>query len=55
LLRAAATSEERAIAALRGLIEELRVTMFAVGARTVGHLTPSMLFELDGPILPAEE
>lgn len=55
LLRAAATSEERAVAALRGLIEELRLTMFAVGARTVDQLNPSLLFELDGPILGAEE
>ncbi len=55
LLRAAAESEDRAVDALRAVIEELRVTMFAVGAAHLGELTSSLLFELDAPLLPRNE
>lgn len=54
LLRAAAESETQAVAALRGVVEELRVTMFAVGAARVADLTPRLLFELDAPLLSQE-
>ncbi len=54
LLRAAAESEEQAVEALRMVIEELRVTMFAVGAGRMSELTSNLLFELDAPLLPGE-
>jgi isopentenyl-diphosphate delta-isomerase len=51
LLRAAAESEERAHAVLGAVIDELRVTMFAVGASEPSELTSTLLFDLDAPLL----
>lgn len=54
LLRAAAESEDQAVEELRSVIEELRVTMFAVGAVSLNELTSNQLFELDAPLLQQE-
>lgn len=54
LLRAAAEGEEQAVNALRTLIQELRVTMFAIGAAMVSDVTSNLLFELDAPLLTRE-
>lgn len=55
LLRAAAESEARAVDALGAVVEELCVTMFAVGAAQLRELTSTLLFELDAPLLSRNE
>jgi len=51
LLRAAAESEERAFEALQTALDELRVAMFAAGAPLLSALDPSLLIDLDAPLL----
>ncbi|MEJ7652903.1 MAG: alpha-hydroxy-acid oxidizing protein [Chloroflexia bacterium] len=43
LLRAAAESEDACYEALRALVEELRVTMYCTGSRTLAHLRSAEL------------
>ena len=55
LFRAAAQGQDQAIDALQAIVEELRITMFAVGAGSIEQLKTAQLFELDAPILSREK
>lgn len=54
LLRAAAQSEEAAHELLRALVDELRISMFCTGTRTISDLQHLRLLPAEGQLAPPE-